>query len=201
MIDVDRVLQMHQETVVRWHEQDIDQPYPGVYGLICQQHAFNFRLWHEEDIARSPDATDQQIAQVKRNIDKLNQQRNDWIEKLDDWLIGDLAERRISAATDAPKNTETPGSAVDRLSIMALRLFHLDEEASRANADEALVASVNRKIGIGLVQQRELAQSLRELLDDVYAGRRRHGTYRQMKMYNDPQLNPYLYNANTRKVA
>lgn len=201
MIDVDRVLQIHHETVVRWHEHDIEQRFHGVYGLICQQHAFNFRLWHEEDIARSPDATDQEIAQVKRNIDKLNQQRNDWIEKIDEWLLGDLAERRVAPLSDARKNTETPGSAIDRLSIMSLRLYHLNEQASRSNVDEALIASVNQKITIGLAQLRDLAQSLRELLADIYSGHRRHGTYQQMKMYNDPQLNPYLYNARHRKAG
>ena len=158
---------------------------PSKTGLACRVYLYNTYF----------------IANVKRKIDKLNQQRNDWIEKIDEWLVGDLAERRISPASGAPKNTETPGSAIDRLSIMSLRLFHLDEQTGRSDATPSLLASVDRKIAVGVAQQRDLAQSLRELLEDIYAGRRSHGTYRQMKMYNDPQLNPYLYNAKLRKVG
>ncbi len=198
MIDVDRVLKIHRDTVVRWHDEDIDQPYDSIYGIACEQHSYNFQLWHQEDIARNPDATDQEIANVKRSIDKLNQQRNDWIEKIDQWIVEDLSRQGISALTDAPRNTETPGSAIDRLSIMALRLYHLDEQTTRLDATPDLIVSVNRKIAVGLAQQRDLSKSLTELLADIYAGRKRHGTYRQMKMYNDPKLNPQIYNAQRR---
>jgi hypothetical protein len=198
MIDVDRVLKIHQDTVVRWHDEDIDQPYDSIYGLACEQHSYNFRLWHQEDIARNPDASDQEIAMVKRSIDKLNQQRNDWIERIDQWIVEDLSQQGISAVTDAPRNTETPGSAIDRLSILALRLYHLDEQTTRVDATPDLVASVNRKSAVGLAQQRDLSTSLAELLADIYTGRKRHGTYQQMKMYNDPKLNPQIYNAQRR---
>lgn len=198
MIDVDKILEIHQETVVRWHDEDIDQPYDSVYGIACAQHGYNFRLWHQEDIARNPTATDQEIANVKRSIDKLNQQRNDWIEKIDQWIVADVSRREISAMTDAPRNTETPGSAIDRLSILALRLYHLDEQTARLDATPDLIAAVNRKIKVCLAQQKDLSTSLAELLADIYAGRKRHGTYQQMKMYNDPKLNPQIYNAQRR---
>ena len=125
--DVSEITRMQRDMVVRWHAQPVDQPCEGLLAVACQQHAFNFLLWHEEDVARSPDVGDARIAQVKRAIDRYNQQRNDWIEKLDDWFTDRLAEAGIDAAT-APQNTETPGSAIDRLSIMALRMFHLDEQ-------------------------------------------------------------------------
>ncbi len=195
MIDVDRILKMHHETVVRWHDEPIDQAYDAVYGIACEQHSYNFQLWHQEDIARSPTASDSEIAAVKRAIDGFNQQRNDWIEKIDEWIVADLEDRGIETASTAPRNTETPGSAMDRLSIMALRLYHLDEQARRPDASSELVASVERKIAIGQVQLADLAQSLTELLSNIYSGRCRHGTYRQMKMYNDPRLNPQIYNA------
>ena len=198
MIDVERILEIHRDAVIRWHEEPLDQPYTGVYGLVCEQHSFNYQLWHQEDIARSPTATDEEIARVKRSIDGFNQQRNDWIERIDEWIVADLQGQGIEPTADASRNTETPGSAIDRLSIMALRLYHLDEQAQRTDAEQDLIASVNRKIAVGLAQQRDLSKSLGELLADIYAGRKQHGTYRQMKMYNDPRLNPQIYNAHRR---
>ena len=118
MIDVQEIAQLHRRTVTAWHQQEISNPYGGLLEVVCQQHSFNFRLWHEEDIARSPVADDPTIAGVKRRIDKLNQQRNDWIEKIDDFLTGLLRERGVATPQDAPINTETPGSVMDRLSIM-----------------------------------------------------------------------------------
>src|SRR6185503_15399300 len=96
--------------------------------------SYNYRLWHEEDKARSPTASDAEIAQVKRAIDKLNQQRNDWIEKLDDWITEELARLHVAAPATAPQNTETLGSTIDRLSILALRIYHLIEQRDRADA-------------------------------------------------------------------
>ena len=110
MIDTQRLHPLHDDTVARWHSQPIDNPYQGVWSIICTQHSFNFLLWHEEDVARSPDVSDRRIAEVKRAIDRYNQQRNDWIEKLDDWFSGHLAELRVAPAAHAPLNTETPGS-------------------------------------------------------------------------------------------
>ncbi len=195
MIEVGQVLQLQQQSVERWHAVDIDQPYEGILGIVCEEHAFNFRLWHEEDKARCPQASDSQIANVKRAIDKLNQQRNDWIEKIDEWLVADLTARRVVADGKAFRNTETPGSAIDRLSILVLRLYHLDEQLERSDLNATLQASIQTKLQIGRLQQSDLARSLAELLNDIYEGRKRHGTYRQMKMYNDPQLNPYLVEA------
>ena len=200
MIDVARITRLHREMVVRWHSREIDNPHHGFLAVVCQQFSFNFRLWHEEDIARSRDEPDARIAQVKRNIDGLNQQRNDWIEKLDDYLTAELESRAIAAPLEAPLNTETAGSVIDRLSILALRIYHLEEQLQRTDAAPDHLQSVERKLGVCFVQQEDLARSLQELLDDIFAGRRRHKTYRQFKMYNDPALNPYLYQAR-RKAA
>ena len=90
MIDVKQVIELHRQMVADWHQRPIDQPYDSFLGLVCRQHSFNFMLWHEEDIARSPDVSDTQIATVKRAIDGYNQQRNDAIEKLDEWLAAQL---------------------------------------------------------------------------------------------------------------
>lgn len=195
MIDVSLVLQLHESTVALWHKQPIENTYDGVMELICKQHAFNFELWHEEDIARSKNVTDEQIATVKRNIDRLNQARNDHIEKIDDWLTTLLIDQKVTLADGARLNTETPGSAVDRLSIMSLRLFHYREQLERDDVDQAHVDRVNSRIELCEEQRSDLSQSLRELLEDIVAGQKIHKTYRQMKMYNDPSLNPYLYQA------
>ena len=186
------IIELHRETVERWHSVEPDNPYNGLLGVVCQQHQFNFLLWHEEDIARSPDVPDKQIAAVKRAIDRYNQQRNDWIEKIDEALIVTLATVGILPRADARLNTETPGSTIDRLSIMALRIYHFEEQLAR-NTDSVHLANVTEKLHRCRTQHADLSQSVTELLDDIFAGRKLLKVYRQMKMYNDPTLNPYLY--------
>lgn len=107
-----------ERLVAEWHVVDPGHAATGFEGRICDLHKFNFQLWHEEDIARSPEVTDARIAAVKRNIDRFNQARNDAIEKVDDWLVTELAAHGIQAAAGTPAATETPGSAIDRLSIL-----------------------------------------------------------------------------------
>jgi hypothetical protein len=198
MIFVSEIVDLHQETVARWHRSEPDVPYSACSFLatVCQQHQFNFLLWHEEDIARSRNVSDMEIARVKRSIDGYNQQRNDWIEKVDDQISDMLAQQQIVTGDSATLNTETPGSAIDRLSILALRLYHLQEQLVRTDVDEQHLRSVHNKISICRLQQQELSTSLQQLLEDLWAGRKRHRTYRQLKMYNDPALNPYLYRGN-----
>ncbi len=195
MIDVAQITRLHRETVERWHQQGIDNPYEGFLALVCRQHEQNYRLWHEEDIARSPHAADAQIAQVKRNIDRLNQQRNDLIEQLDDCLVGQLAAGGIAPEPSARLNTETPGSVIDRLSILALRIYHMEEQTRRHDAGAEHVATTRGKLAVLRQQLGDLSAALAELLDDIFAGRKRLKVYRQFKMYNDPALNPYLYQA------
>jgi hypothetical protein len=199
MIDVKKITDMHRETVDRWHSAEIDAPYDDFLDIACQQHSFNFLLWHEEDIARSPDVGDARIAAAKRAIDGYNQQRNDWIEKLDDAITDEIELRAISPGRDVPINSETPGSVIDRLSILALRIYHLEEQLERNDVTREHLDSVERKIAVCLVQHEDLSNALAQLLGDIFAGRKRHRTYRQFKMYNDPTLNPYLYRV--RKIA
>lgn len=201
MINISDIVELHKTTVARWHQVDIDNQYEGILATVCKQHSFNFLLWHEEDIARSRDVTDQRIAEVKRAIDGYNQNRNDWIEKIDDEITSILDKNKVVPNADARLNTETPGSAIDRLSIMSLRLYHLDEQLSREDVTEDHIQSVERKIAVCLMQHADLSQSLQQLIDDIFAGRKLHKTYRQFKMYNDPTLNPYLYQAKARKAA
>jgi hypothetical protein len=200
-IDVRQLTSMQDETVARWHTRKIDNPFDGFQATVCQQHTFNFQLWHEEDIARSPNVSDREIARVKRSIDRFNQQRNDWIEKVDDEIGAMLQRAHIEPADDAPLNTETPGSVFDRLSILALRIYHLREQLNRDDVDPSHLESVEQKIAVCLLQKDDLETSLRQLLNEIFAGTKRHRTYRQFKMYNDPTLNPYLYQARKSATA
>jgi hypothetical protein len=201
MIDVKQITALHANTTKLWHHQEIENNYRELLYVVCEQHRFNFLLWHEEDIARSPDVGDARIAAVKRAIDGYNQQRNDAIEKIDDYLKRELDERGIRPTATAKQNTETPGQAIDRLSILALRLYHMDEQLERADATADHRAKVSAKLEILHTQHGDLSASLQELLDDIFAGRKRLKLYRQFKMYNDPTLNPFLYNRPVSKAA
>lgn len=190
---VDEICAAHRLLVERWHSVEPDVPYDGLLGIICRQHQFNFLLWHEEDIARSPDVGDKRIAGVKRAIDRYNQQRNDWIERVDEAILDLLAEEEVRPRPDARLNTEGPASAIDRLSIMALRIYHLEEQLQREEVDALHLQKVRERLERCEVQKADLAQALAELLADIFAGCKLLKVYRQMKMYNDPTLNPYLY--------
>jgi hypothetical protein len=194
-INLADITRLHRELVVRWHDRDVDNPCDGLLGIVCRQMSYNFLLWHEEDVARSRDVSDARIAQVKRAIDGYNQQRNDWIEKLDDWITERLVSLNITTAAGAPQNTETLGSTIDRLSILALRIYHLEEQRDRADATAEHRESVSRKLAVAFLQLEDLSRAAQQLADDLFAGRKRHKTYRALKMYNDPTLNPYLYQA------
>ena len=153
MIDIAQIIKLQNDTVAQWHQGPIENNATDLLATVCTQHSFNYQLWHEEDIARSPDVSDQEIARVKRSIDGFNQQRNDWIEKLDDQIADLLASNSVSPASDAQLNTETPGSAIDRLSIMSLRLYHLREQLDRDDVDQQHRQSVGQKINVCLLQQ------------------------------------------------
>lgn len=190
---VQRITSLHHETVARWHIDSPDNRYDGLLSVVCQQHQYNFLLWHEEDVARCPDVSDRRIAAVKRTIDRYNQQRNDWIEKIDESIIELLSQEGILPREAARLNSETPGSAIDRLSIMSLRIYHFHEQLERDDASADHRAKVQERLDRCRLQHADLSQSLAELLDDIWSGRKLLKVYRQMKMYNDPTLNPYLY--------
>ncbi|MBN2022788.1 MAG: DUF4254 domain-containing protein [Pirellulales bacterium] len=192
---------LQREAVKRWHEDKIANPYEDFLALVCRQHEQNYRLWHEEDVARSPEVSDADLAEIKRRIDRLNQRRNDLIEQMDDHLIAQLVAEGIGPAPGARLNTETPASAIDRLSILSLRIYHMQEQAAREDADATHRQKAEDRLVILHEQRRDLSRSLAELLGDVFAGRKILKVYRQMKMYNDPTMNPYLYNAGKGKAA
>ncbi|HEY0563929.1 MAG TPA: DUF4254 domain-containing protein [Terriglobales bacterium] len=179
----------------QWHSSR-QQPLPALdrlSELVLLQHAANFDLWHEEDEARAPDASDAQIAAVKRQIDTLNQKRNDLMEAIDDAVLAEIAEM----SPDAPLHSETPGMIIDRLSILALKIFHTREQTERSDADLQHRTRNQQRLTTLRQQREDLIGCLQQLLEDVQGGNRRVKMYRQMKMYNDPTLNPAIYRKQT----
>ncbi|WP_084457855.1 DUF4254 domain-containing protein [Desulfocurvus vexinensis] len=189
--------------VADWHSFEPPDAGPGaepapaadlavLRALAAGQHLANFRLWHVEDEARRTDVGPEVIAHCKRRIDGLNQRRNDLIERVDACLVA-LVTPFIPEGTPARHNTETVGMALDRLSIIALKIFHMDEQARREDADAAHREACARKLAVLHEQRDDLARAVLELLDDYARGLRRPKVYYQFKMYNDPALNPALY--------
>ncbi len=187
---------LQDEFTARWHtREELSPACVGLERLILSQHLTNFQLWHEEDLARVPDAAAEQVAQVKRKIDLLNQRRNNLIEEIDRELLRQIGAAGIDNAS-AELHSETPGMMIDRLSILSLKLYHMREEAERDDASPEHRALNRERLGILAEQRNDLAESLARLWEDLRQGRKRFKLYRQMKMYNDPTLNPAIYRRN-----
>jgi hypothetical protein len=145
--------------------------------------------WHLEDLVRPDDVDPVYALQLKRRIDRSNQHRTDLVERIDDHYM--LMFKDVKPMADAKLNTETPAWAVDRLSILALKIYHFGIEAGRGDTEHR--AKCQAKLDTLLTQRADLTTAIDQLLDDLAAGRRVMKLYRQMKMYNDPSLNPMLY--------
>ncbi|TAG10865.1 MAG: DUF4254 domain-containing protein [Verrucomicrobia bacterium] len=188
---IPQFVRLQSDLTAEWHSSEPHAAGTNLTDLVRQNHYFNFMLWHEEDIARRDDLGFERIAQAKRAIDRYNQLRNNFIEEMDKALIHLL----MPALSGCPKNSETPGMMLDRLSILALKEFHMREETQRSDATASHVENCQTKL-VRIVKQRgDLADCLSELIDDVLAQRRTFAVYYQFKMYNDPALNPQLYGA------
>ena len=158
---------------------------------IEANHRCNNLLWDEEDQARRRDVPDAAIAANKRAIDGYNQRRNDAIERIDEALLARLA--KVAPRPDAWHNSETAGAMVDRLSILALKIFHMEEQTRRTDAGAAHIATCEEKLARLRLQRDDLCRCLDALLARSARGEAFWKVYRQFKMYNDPALNPYLY--------
>jgi hypothetical protein len=192
MLDALLITRMQNEMTAALHETEnelaIETSADGLMALAMAQHRANFELWHEEDKARVPGVADAEIMRVKRAIDGLNQRRNDLMEKMDAWLM-----ERLEQDAAAPLHSETPGLMIDRLSILALKIYHTREEAHRVSAAEAHRLRNVERLALLEEQRADLAGCLDALWAEVLKGTRRFKLYRQMKMYNDPELNPAVY--------
>lgn len=150
--------------------------------------------WHYEDIIRDPHINPEEALALKRRIDKSNQDRTDLVEEIDSYFRQYYSN--VKPLPEARLNTESPAWAVDRLSILALKIYHMQEQVDRTDASEEHIAKCKAKLGVLLEQQKDLSLAIDQLLDDIQAGLKYMKVYRQMKMYNDPSTNPILYNNN-----
>ena len=180
-----------------WHQEDAAVT-PSLIGLertIAEQHLANFELWHAEDEARTPEASDHDLATIKRFIDRANQRRNDLTEQCD-LLLLDFLRRQNLPAAGAELHSESPGLILDRLSILSLKLFHTREEIDRPGAPSGHCERNLGRLHILAEQRDDLAAALDRLWQQILDGRRSFKLYRQLKMYNDPALNPAVYGRN-----
>jgi hypothetical protein len=191
-VDARLVREFHQACVdtPRWAVSAPARFQEGVWKFVELNHRYNSLLWEEEDQARRTDVGDDCIAANKRAIDKYNQQRQDAIEQIDELLLQRLAG--VGHLDTARQNSETPGSMIDRLSILSLKIFHMGLQAARTDVDAAHVEACRRKHEILRQQRIDLEACLDNLLTRAAAGAIYFKVYRQFKMYNDPALNPYL---------
>lgn len=196
MLSANEIVALHDERNRDWHQGQVALPEPasesGWLETVERQHLANFELWHTEDEARRPGASDSVLAAVKRRIDRTNQQRNDLAESMDAILMGWLNGRGLPRP-EAPLNSESPGLMVDRLSILSLKIYHTREEMARGDAAEGHAARNRGRLAILEQQRADLAGCLDALWRETLDGRRRFQIYRQLKMYNDPALNPSIY--------
>jgi hypothetical protein len=219
MLSADAIVELHDQRTRSWHQSPgkpdeaasffadpapnpeanagLDQDWSST---LARQHKANFDLWHLEDEARAPGATDTELANVKRRVDLTNQLRNDLAEELDRILLGWLKSKGLPNS-EAPLHSESPGLIVDRLSILGLKIHHTREEAQRADAPAAHIARNRERLSILEEQRTDLAGCLDALWRETLAGNRRFKLYRQLKMYNDPALNPAIYRKTPPKLG
>ena len=176
---------------------DVDHKFENPYevgsldALLYEKNLVDTVQWHLEDIIRDPNIDPVDALAIKRRIDSSNQVRTDMVEYIDSYLLDKYKD--IEVAADARINTETPAWAIDRLSILALKIYHMRQEVEREDVEQSHKDACQKKLDVLLSQQVDLSTAIEELLEDIEAGRKYMKTYKQMKMYNDPSLNPVLY--------
>lgn len=178
-------------------KNDVDTPINNPYDRSSIDNRLYLKCWidtvqwHLEDIIRDPHIDPIDALQLKRRIDRSNQDRTDLVEQIDSYFRQKYCD--VIVSPDATINTESPAWAVDRLSILALKIYHMREQAERTDASKEHIDKCQGKLNILLEQQVDLGTAINQLLDDISAGRKYMKVYRQMKMYNDPSTNPILY--------
>ena len=176
---------------------DVDQPLKNPYEVGTIEYYLYVKnwidtvQWHFEDIIRDPKIDPEAALVLKRRIDKSNQDRTDLVEMIDSYFLDKY--KNVKVLPDATINTESPAWAVDRLSILALKIYHMREQVDRKDADAEHIAKCQQKLDVLLEQQKDLSTAIDQLLADIEAGRKYMKVYKQMKMYNDPSTNPILY--------
>jgi hypothetical protein len=188
-----------QEVIKKYHEiNTVDQPFINPYKessdllghLLYRKCWIDTVQWHYEDIIRDPNIDPVSALKLKRQIDASNQDRTDMVEYIDSYFLGQY--KNVTQKTNATINTESPAWGVDRLSILALKIYHMNEEATRTDASESHITSCKNKLDILLEQRIDLSTAIDTLLIDIEKGDKYMKVYKQMKMYNDEEMNPVL---------
>ena len=186
------------QAVEDYHIQDdvdatITNPYPeeSIDHVLYAKNMVDAVQWHLEDIIRDPNIDPVAALELKRRIDRSNQVRTDMVEELDTYFLNKYAS--VKPLDSASINTESPAWALDRLSILALKIYHMMREVERTDADAAHIDKCRAKLNVLVEQRADLCGAIDTLLDDIAAGRKYMKVYRQMKMYNDADTNPVLY--------
>ena len=186
------------QAIDQYHMRDnVDYPMPSPYGagsfemLLFHKGWIDTVQWHLEDIIRDPAIDPLQALAIKRRIDASNQDRTDKVEFIDNYFLDKFSG--VTPRADATLNTETLAWAIDRLSILELKIYHMRQETLRSDLSPEQLSERKAKLSVLLEQEKDLGLSIDQLLDDIAAGRKLMKTYKQMKMYNDPELNPVLY--------
>lgn len=192
-----KAFKIFEESIDKYHilddvYQPFTNPYPSssVEHLLYRKNWIDTVQWHYEDIIRNPEINPVEALDLKRKIDASNQDRTDTVEYIDSYFLH--LYRNVKPSAEATINTESPAWAIDRLSILALKIYHMREEASRPDASEEHRAKCREKLNILLEQKKDLSEALDQLLADIEAGKKYMKVYKQMKMYNDEELNPIL---------
>jgi hypothetical protein len=196
LFDISKLLTLHEQAIINWYQFGVSHAEQGVYLLVEENHAFNYQLWLTEDRARRDDLGPDYVYQAKRAIDGFNQQRNNRMEAMDAWFFEHL---NPEPHTVCPVNSESPGMMVDRLSILALKSYHMNVQVLREDVSLSHKQSCQSKLATINEQLRQLGVCLQELLDGIQQKQRTFRVYHQFKMYNDPSLNPQLYAAQSHK--
>ena len=190
--------QIFKRVIGDYHLTDnVDTPIHNPYAKDSIEHSLYLKCWidtvqwHYEDIIRDPQIDPIEALALKRRIDRSNQDRTDLVEEIDTYFR--TLYSQVKPLPDARLNTESPAWAVDRLSILALKIYHMQEQVDRQDAEPEHIQKCQAKLGVLLEQQKDLSLAIDQLLDDIEAGRKYMKVYRQMKMYNDPETNPILY--------
>ena len=197
-MSIDHANTVFDRSVSDYHKTDnVDAPCKNPYpegsfeAILYSKNWVDAVQWHLEDIIRDPEIDPAEALQLKRRIDRSNQVRTDMVEEIDTWYREKYKD--VEVLPDATINTESPAWALDRLSILALKIWHMREQAERTDADADHKARCRAKLDVLLEQRQDLTTAIGQLLDDIAAGRKFMKVYRQMKMYNDPATNPVLY--------
>ena len=195
----DKANKIFAEVIDKYHEVNtVDQPFSNPYDkesdliehLLYRKCWIDTVQWHYEDIIRDPNIDPVAALKLKRQIDASNQDRTDMVEYIDSYFLEKFKDVKVNE--DATINTESPAWGVDRLSILALKVFHMKEEATRTDASQEHLAACKIKLNVLLEQRVDLSTAINQLLDDISQGKKYMKVYKQMKMYNDDELNPVL---------